>query len=39
MTGKEAVLKKVRAAFEHEKKINLHQYPNQMDLDDGDLTL
>ncbi len=30
-TEKEAVLKYVRAAFEHERRINLHRYPIQME--------
>lgn len=35
----EEVLKEVRAAFEHEPRINLHQYPVHMALSDGDLIL
>lgn len=39
MSEKDAVLKAVRAAFEHELWINLHKYPVQMDFADGVLTL
>ncbi len=39
MNKKEEVLKAVRAAFERETRINLHQYPVQMDYADGVLTL
>lgn len=39
MSEKDAVLKAVRAAFEHELRINLHKYPVQMDFADGVLTL
>jgi len=36
---KENILKAVRAAFEHERQINLHRYPISMDFDEGVLTL
>ncbi len=39
MPDKDTVLKTVRAAFEHERRINLHRYPIQMDFCDGVLTL
>jgi osmotically-inducible protein OsmY len=39
MKDKDTVLKKVHAAFEHERRINLHRYPIQMDFSDGILTL
>lgn len=39
MSEKEEVIKAVRAAFEREPRINLHQYPVAMDFDDGVLTL
>lgn len=39
MRGKEEVLKEVRAAFEHERRINLHRCPVHMDFTDGVLTL
>lgn len=39
MRGKEDVLKEVRAAFEHERRINLHRCPVHMDFTDGVLTL
>jgi osmotically-inducible protein OsmY len=39
MAEKEEILKKVRAAFEFEPRINLHHYPVQMDFNDGTLTL
>lgn len=35
----EAVLKKIRAAFEREPRINLHRHPIAMAFDDGVLTL
>jgi osmotically-inducible protein OsmY len=34
-----AVVKQVRAAFERERRINLHRYPIQIDFQDGTLTL
>jgi osmotically-inducible protein OsmY len=37
--GKNTVLKKVRAVFEHEQRINLHRYPIKMDFSEGVLTL
>lgn len=39
MAEKDIVLKKVRAALEYERRINLHRYPIQMDFHDGILTL
>jgi osmotically-inducible protein OsmY len=39
MKDKNNVLKKVRAAFEHERRINLHRYPIQMDFSEGALML
>ncbi|HET6371266.1 MAG TPA: BON domain-containing protein [Nitrospiria bacterium] len=39
MADKETVIKMVRAALEHERRINLHRYPIGMDYSDGDLTL
>ncbi len=39
MSDKAEVLKKVRAAFEREPRINLHRYPVRMDFDDAVLTL
>ncbi len=39
MADKDSVLKTVRAAFEHERRINLHRYPIKMDFGDGVLTL
>ena len=39
MTEKEQIIKAVRAAFEHEPRINLHKYPVEMDFKDGVLTL
>lgn len=39
MSDKAQVLKKVRAAFEREPRINLHRYPVRMDFDDEVLTL
>lgn len=40
MPAKADVLKQVRAALEHEPRINLHRYPVSIDLDsDGTLTL
>lgn len=39
MPDKDSVLKTVRAAFERERRINLHRYPIQMDFCDGVLTL
>lgn len=39
MSEKEKVLKAVRAAFEHETRINLHKSPVNMDFADGVLTL
>jgi len=35
----EEILKEVRAAFEHEPRINLHQYPVHLAFSDGDLVL
>jgi osmotically-inducible protein OsmY len=35
-SGEEEVLKAVRAAFEHERRINLHRYPIHMDFRDVD---
>jgi osmotically-inducible protein OsmY len=39
MSDKEEILRKVRAAFEFEPRINLHRYPVQIDFNDGTLTL
>lgn len=39
MTGKEKIRGEVRAAFEHERRINLHRYPIQVTCSDGDLVL
>lgn len=39
MPEKDVILKSVRAAFEHEERINLHRYPIRMDFSDGALTL
>jgi osmotically-inducible protein OsmY len=39
MSAAEEVLKAVRAAFEHETRINLHRYPVHMDMSNGDLLL
>lgn len=39
MSQKEQILKAVRAAFEHETRINLHKSPIAMDWRDGVLTL
>ncbi len=39
MTDKERILKAVRAAFERERRINLHRYPIKMDYNEGTLTL
>ncbi len=39
MSQKQEVLKAVKAAFEHEPRINLHRHPIQMDFEDGVLTL
>ncbi len=39
MSQKEDITKSVRAAFEHEPRINLHHYPVNMDFKDGVLTL
>lgn len=39
MSEKEKILKAVRAAFEHETRINLHTSPVNMDFTDGVLTL
>lgn len=38
-SGEEEVLKAVRAAFEHERRINLHRYSIRMGFSDGVLTL
>ena len=38
-SGKTHVLKAVRAAFERERRVNLHRFPVQMDFADGVLTL
>jgi osmotically-inducible protein OsmY len=35
----EEILKEVRAAFEHEPRINLHRYPVRIAFSDGDLVL
>lgn len=37
MSTPSAILKTVRAAFEHEPRINLHQYPIHLALSSGDL--
>ena len=39
MSGKQEVIKAVKAAFEHEPRINLHRYPIQVDFEDDVLTL
>lgn len=39
MSGAEEIVKEVRAAFEHDPRINLHRYPIHIDFSDGDLTL
>ena len=39
MTHQGHVLTAVRAAFERERRINLHKYPVRMDFSDGVLTL
>lgn len=39
MSEKHAIMKAVKAAFEHERRINLHAHPIQMDFEDGVLTL
>ncbi len=39
MLERERILKEVRAAFEHEPRINLHRFPIQMDWSDETLTL
>lgn len=39
MVEAEKILKAVQAAFEHESRINLHQYPLHMAWSDGNLTL
>lgn len=40
MDVKERIAKQVRAAFEHERRINLHRYPVRIELNtDGTLTL
>lgn len=39
MSEKQEVIKAVKAAFEHEPRINLHSHPIQMDFEDGVLTL
>ena len=36
---RERILKEVRAAFEHEPRINLHKFPIEMEFRDGVLTL
>jgi osmotically-inducible protein OsmY len=39
MSEKQEVMKVVKAAFEHEPRINLHSHPIEMDFEDGVLTL
>ena len=39
MPDKDQVIKAVRAAFERERRINLHRYPVRMGFADGVLTL
>jgi osmotically-inducible protein OsmY len=39
MSEKQEIIKAVKAAFEHEPRINLHSHPIQMDFEDGVLTL
>jgi len=39
MSDRERVTKEVRAALEHERRINLHKYPVKLDFADGVLTL
>lgn len=39
MAATEEMLKAVRAAFEHETRINLHRYPVHMEVSNGDLFL
>ena len=39
MSSRREVLKKVQAAFEHDRRINLHRHPVHMDFSDGILTL
>ncbi|WP_447976675.1 BON domain-containing protein [Candidatus Nitrospira bockiana] len=39
MVDRGGIIKAVRAAFEHEPRINVHRYPIEMDFGDGVLTL
>lgn len=39
VSERDRVLKEVRAAFEHEPRINLHKFPIEMEFHDGVLTL
>jgi osmotically-inducible protein OsmY len=39
MSEKQEIMKAVKAAFEHEPRINLHRHPIRMDFEDGVLTL
>jgi osmotically-inducible protein OsmY len=39
MSEKQEVIKAVKAAFEHEPRINLHSHPLHIDFEDGVLTL
>jgi osmotically-inducible protein OsmY len=39
MSTTEEIVKEVQAAFEHEPRINLHQYPVHVAFSDGDLVL
>lgn len=39
MSGKQEVIKAVKAAFDHEPRINLHRCPVHIDFEDGVLTL
>jgi len=39
VSERDRILKEVRAAFEHEPRINLHKFPIEMEFHDGVLTL
>lgn len=39
MSAKDDIVKKIRAAFEHEPRINLHRHPICIDVSDGVVTL
>ena len=38
MSGKQEIIKAVKAAFEHEPRINLHRFPIHIDFEDHVLT-